>query len=302
MHIATRGSQLALWQARTTQAALGDGHELLTVKSSGDLDRETELARFGRIGIFTAEVDRAVLDGRAAIGVHSMKDMTTTLQEGVVLAGCLPRGLVEDALITKNGGGLDDLEVGSRVGTGSMRRGSMVRAARRGLEVVPQRGNVSTRLAHVLEGDLDACLLARAGLERLGLAEHISEVLSVDRFLPAVGQGIVGITCREDDGATRALLESRLRDPEAWAAALAERAFLRGTNGGCNAPIAGHATVDDGAVHLRGRVLSLDGTQVLEGEARGGMSDAEALGATLAEDLLSRGAGELVEQARRLTS
>lgn len=178
----------------------------------------------------------------------------------------------------------------------------MVRAARPDLEVVPQRGNVNTRLSHVLEGDLDACLLARAGLERLGLSEHISEVLSVERFLPAVGQGIVGITCREEDAETRALLESKLRDPDAWAAAVAERSFLRGTNGGCNAPIAGHATVDAGEVHLRGRVLSLDGTHVLEGEVHGHASDAEELGATLAEDLLSRGAGELVEQARRLSS
>lgn len=302
MHLATRGSQLALWQARTTQAILGEEHELLIVKSSGDLDRTTELARFGSIGIFTVEVDRAVLDGRAAVGVHSMKDMITTLQEGIVLAGCLPRGLVEDALISRDGASLDELAAGSRVGTGSLRRGSMLRAVRGDIEVVPQRGNVNTRLAQVLDGDLDACLLARAGLERLGLADHISEVLGVDRFLPAVGQGIVGITCREDDSETRAIVESKLRDPDAWAAALAERAFLRGTNGGCNAPIAGHATVGGGEVHLRGRVLSVDGTRRLEGEVRGEAAAAEDLGSALAEDLLSKGAAALVDEARRLTS
>lgn len=302
MHLATRGSQLALWQARTTQAILGEEHELLIVKSSGDLDRTTELARFGSIGIFTVEVDRAVLDGRAAVGVHSMKDMTTTLQEGIVLAGCLPRGLVEDALISRDGVSLDALAAGSRVGTGSLRRGSMLRAARGDIEVVPQRGNVNTRLAQVLDGDLDACLLARAGLERLGLAQHISEVLGVDRFLPAVGQGVVGITCREDDSETRAIVENKLRDPDAWAAALAERAFLRGTNGGCNAPIAGHATVGGGEVHLRGRVLSVDGTRRLEGEVRGEVAAAEDLGSALAEDLLSKGAAALVDEARRLTS
>ncbi len=302
MHLATRGSQLALWQAHTTQAILGEEHELVIVKSSGDLDRETELARFGSIGIFTAEVDRAVLDGRATLGVHSMKDMTTTLQDGVVLAGCLPRGLVEDALISRDGMLLGALAPGSRVGTGSLRRGSLLRATRSDLEVVPQRGNVNTRLAQVLDGDLDACLLARAGLERLGLAGHISEVLSVERFLPAVGQGIVGITCREEDSEARAVVEDKLRDPETWAAALAERAFLRGTNGGCNAPIAGHATLEAGELHLRGRVLSVDGARRLEGEVRGPLDRAEELGATLAEDLLSKGAGALVEEARRLTS
>ncbi len=302
MHLATRGSQLALWQARTTQAILGEEHELLVVKSSGDLDRTTELARFGSIGIFTVEVDRAVLDGRASVGVHSMKDMTTTLQEGIVLAGCLARGLVEDALISRDGASLDELAAGSRVGTGSLRRGSMLRAARGDIEVVPQRGNVNTRLTQVLDGELDACLLARAGLERLGLADHISEVLGIDRFLPAVGQGIVGITCREDDSETRALVEGKLRNPDAWAAALAERAFLRGTNGGCNAPIAGHATVEGGEVHLRGRVLAVDGTRRLEGEIRGPIADAEDLGSALAEDLLSKGAAALVDEARRLTS
>ena len=167
---------------------------------------------------------------------------------------------------------------------------------------MPQRGYVISRLAQVLEGDLDACLLARAGLERLGLADHISEVLGVDRFLPAVGQGIVGITCREDDSETRAIVESKLRDPDAWAAALAERALLRGTNGGCNAPIAGHATVGGGEVHLRGRVLSVDGTRQLEGEVRGEVAAAEDLGSALAEDLLSKGAAALVDEARRLTS
>ena len=149
MHLATRGSQLALWQAHTTQAILGEEHELLIVKSSGDLDRETELARFGSIGIFTAEVDRAILDGRASLGVHSMKDMTTTLQDGVVLAGCLPRGLVEDALISRDGALLGDLAAGSRVGTGSLRRGSMLRAARGDLEVV---GSVPGRPAQFVPG------------------------------------------------------------------------------------------------------------------------------------------------------
>jgi len=224
MHIATRGSRLALWQANTTRELLGEEHELLIVRSSGDADRTTDLARFGSIGIFTVEVDRAILDGRARIGVHSLKDMTTTLQDGIVLAGCLARGPVEDVLVSRDGRGLRDLPSGSRVGTGSLRRGAMIRTLRSDVEVVSQRGNVPTRVSHVVDGDLDACVLARAGLERLGLAEHVAEVLSLDDFLPAVGQGIVGITCREDDHEVRELLGERVRDPLAWPCALRERA------------------------------------------------------------------------------
>lgn len=302
MHIATRGSRLALWQANTTRELLGEEHELLIVRSSGDADRTTDLARFGSIGIFTVEVDRAILDGRARIGVHSLKDMTTTLQDGIVLAGCLARGPVEDVLVSRDGRGLRDLPSGSRVGTGSLRRGAMIRTLRSDVEVVSQRGNVPTRVSHVVDGDLDACVLARAGLERLGLAEHVAEVLSLDDFLPAVGQGIVGITCREDDHEVRELLGERVRDPLAWPCALAERAFLRGANGGCNAPIAGHATLEGEQLRLRGRVHAVDGAEVVAGERRGPSEEAESLGAALAEELLAAGAAALIEQARELES
>lgn len=302
MHIATRGSRLALWQARTTQELLGEEHELLIVRSTGDADRETDLARFGSIGIFTVEVDRAILDGRARVGVHSLKDMTTTLQDGIVLAGCLARGPIEDVLVSRDGRGLRDLQSGSRVGTGSLRRGAMIRTLRDDLEVVSQRGNVPTRVSHVVEGELDACVLARAGLERLGLTEHVSEVLPLEDFLPAVGQGIVGITCREDDDEVRELLGARARDPQAWPCALAERAFLRASNGGCNAPIAGHAVLEGDELWLRGRVHAVDGREVIAGERRGRPGEAEALGAALADELLSAGAAELVEEARRLSS
>lgn len=301
--LSTRGSALALWQAKRTQAmleALGHRVELVIIESSGDRDRQTDLARFGSIGIFTVEVDRAVTDGRADIGVHSLKDMTTTLHDGVRLAGVLERGMVEDALVARDGLTLATLPQGATVGCGSQRRGAMLRAARPDLNLVQIRGNVPTRLGKVTNGDVDATVLARAGLVRLELDEHITEVLDTARFLPAVGQGIVGLTCRSDDSERAAVLSSALRDAGAWAAAMSERSFLRRMKGGCNAPVGGHATVGSSAdkLHLAGRVLSLDGSETIDGSVEGSASDAEELGIQLALDLEARGGGKLIEAAR----
>lgn len=297
--LATRSSPLALWQAhaaRDTLRAADGAHEigLLPVRSSGDADRTTDLARFGRIGIFTVEVDRALLDGRARIGVHSLKDMTTTLEDGVVLAGVLPRGPVEDALV---GATLADLPRGGRVATGSLRRAAMLRALRPDARVVQIRGNVETRLAKRDAGEAEALLLARAGLVRLELDRHIDEVLDVERFVPAVGQGLVGLTCAADDGDARTLVEA-VRDAESWACALAERALLRSLRGGCNVPLGAHARVAGGQLELAARVLSVDGQRAIGGRASGPTGDAEELGAMLAEELLQDGAGELIEAAR----
>ena len=206
--------------------------------------------------------------------------------------------MTEDALVARDGLTLDGLPPGARVGTGSLRRGAMLRAARPDLEVVPIRGNVGTRLAKVTGGELDATVLARAGLVRLGLEQHASDVLDTERFLPAVGQGIVGLTCRADDPATRERLQREARDPAAWAAALAERAFLRSMKGGCNAPVGGHATVAGERLSLAGRVLSVDGSRTVEGRVEGACAEAEALGLQLAEELAARGGRDLVEEAR----
>lgn len=302
LRIATRGSQLALWQAETVRTMLErepevDVCELVVIRSSGDRDQTSDLARFGRIGIFTVEVDRALLEGRADIAVHSLKDMTTELQAGIELAGVLARGPVEDVLVSSSGVALDALPRGARVGTGSLRRAAMVLAARPDLEVVGMRGNIETRLAKLHAGEAEALVLARAGVERLGLVEHVSEVLPLDRFVPAVGQGIVGLTCYPAASALRELL-ARVRDRRAWASALAERAFLRTLRGGCNVSIGAHARHADGRLELTARVLAPDGSETIDGARAGTPEAAEALGVELADELLGRGAERLLEVAR----
>ena len=300
--LGTRGSPLALWQAEATRDLLRLAHPgaeitLTEIRSSGDADQVSDLARFGSTGIFTVQVDRAVIDGRADAGVHSLKDMTTTLSEGVVLAGAMARGFIEDALVAPDGKTLDELPAGARVATGSVRRAAMLRRARPDIEVVGIRGNVDTRLAKLDAGEADALVMARAGLERLGHGARISEVLSTDRFLPAVGQGIVGWTCRADDGSMRAHLAA-ITDREAWHAALAERALLRTLHGGCNVPLGAHARIVENALSIAACVLSPDGTQCIEAEALGPVSEAEALGERVARELLEQGAEQLLEAAR----
>ena len=300
--LATRESALALWQAEAARRLLLAATprlevELLPVRSAGDRDQTADLARFGSIGVFTVEVDRAVLDGRAHAAVHSLKDLTTTLQDGLRLAGVLPRGSVEDAWLAPSGASLAELAPGSRVATGSRRRASMLRALRPDLEVVAIRGNVETRLRKLREGAAEAAILACAGLERLGLDGAITERLDTRRFLPAVGQGLIGLTCREGDAATFGKLWA-ISDVEAFHAGLAERALLAELRGGCNVPLGAHAEVRESTLVLRARVLSLDGSRAVEGEARGLRDHAAQFGAMLARDLRARGADELIEAAR----
>ncbi len=300
--LATRASPLALWQARTAQALLQSAQpalevELLTVQSTGDRDDRLDPASFGRVGIFTAEIDHAVQSGRAHVGVHSLKDMSTQMPAGLMLGGVLARGAVEDVLVKRGGGRLQDLPRGARVATGSVRRIAMLKHLRPDIETIPIRGNVETRLAKLDRGEADALILARAGLERLGLGGRISEVFETQHFLPAVGQGIVGLVCRADDEATVRALWT-VSDRETAAEATAERALLHGLHGGCNAPVGGHARAAESALMLKGRVLSLDGREVLEAEIGGLAHDAEALGRQLAERLVASGAKRLIDAAR----
>jgi len=303
--IATRGSKLALWQATRTRELLLAARpeqpvELLTVESSGDADQKSELARFGRTGIFTAEVDNAVLSGRARCGVHSLKDMTTSLPEGLLLAGTLARGPIEDVLVSREGQRLAELPTGARVATGSVRRIAMLKRKRPDLELVGIRGNVDTRLAKLARGEADALLMARAGLVRLGLEGHITEVLSLEDFLPAVGQGIVGLTCRSDDTEAQKRLAG-ITDEQTLCEALAERACLADLHGGCNAPVGAQARCVENALALRACVLSLDGRECLEESCVGTADDAERIGHELARRLVARGAKRLIESARSAT-
>jgi hydroxymethylbilane synthase len=300
--LATRGSKLALWQAERTRELLRASRpdldvELLLVQSSGDRDQHADLARIGRIGVFTAEVDDKVLAGEADAGVHSLKDMTTSLTHGLVLASVLQRANAEDALVAREPRTLAALPAGARVATGSIRRVAMLKSARPDLEVVPIRGNVDTRLAKLARGEADALIMARAGLERLGLAHEIREVLDVRSFVPAVGQGIVGLTCRDGDASTLRALQG-IGDPEAWAEAQAERALLHHLHGGCNAPVGGHARAIENAISLHARVLSADGAESLEDTIGGSIDEAAELGRKLAERLALRGARRLIEAAR----
>jgi hydroxymethylbilane synthase len=301
--LATRGSKLALWQAEATRTQLlaaqpsGD-FRIEIIESSGDRDQLSDLTSFGRTGIFTAEVDHAVLSARAHCGVHSLKDMTTSLPEGLVLASALARGPVEDVLVTMDGRRLNDLPSGARVATGSVRRSAMLRRVRPDLQIVPIRGNVDTRLAKLARGEADALVMAHAGLMRLGLTAQISEVLPIERFLPAVGQGIVGLVCRSNDAATQRKLAG-IGDEEAYAEALAERALLAALHGGCNAPVGARARVVESALSLRACVLRVDGSAALEEHIVGVAADAVLLGRTLAERLIAQGAREWIAQARK---
>ncbi len=302
MHLATRGSPLALWQAHEARrllvaAAPAREVEFVVVQSAGDKDARTELSRFGLTGIFTAEVDHAVLSGRAQVGVHSLKDVPTTLHADLMLAGVLARGAHEDAFLSATHDSLEELPAGARVATGSVRRAAMLLAARPDLVVVPIRGNVDTRLKKLLDGEADALILARAGLERLGLERHIKQVLRAPRFLPAPSQGIVGLVCRRDDGATQRALGA-IGDVETFAEALAERALLHDLHGGCNAPVGALARASENALSIEARVLSKDGAELLEDRVHGLLDDAIYLGQELARRLLARGAKRLVDAAR----
>jgi hydroxymethylbilane synthase len=300
--LATRNSPLALWQAHAYAAALraaepGLEVRLLEVKTVGDRVLDRPIAEVGTQGVFTVEVDRAVQDGRAHAGVHSLKDLATTDADGLRLAAVLPRGPVEDVLVAPRWKTLDLLPRNALVATGSLRRRSMLLRERPDLRFVDARGNIATRLSKLDAGDCDAMVLARAGLVRLGYGDRVTETFGVHRLLPAVGQALVGATCRADDAETAGRLAA-ICDPVGFRCGVAERALLRTLRGGCHAPVGGHAVPADGALRLRGRVVAKDGSREIEGEIAGAPEDAERLGVALAEDLLRRGADRLLAEAR----
>ena len=298
LRIATRQSPLALWQANYVADALRAHHpglevELVTMVTRGDKILDTPLAKIGGKGLFVKELELALLEGRADIAVHSMKDVPMAFPEGLGLAVICPREDPRDAFVSNRFASLDALPEGAVVGTSSLRRQCQLRRHRPDLRVKDLRGNVNTRLAKLDQGEYDALILASAGLLRLGLGERIREAIAEDLLLPAVGQGAVGIECRLDDARTRALL-APLADADTTLRVSAERAMNTRLNGGCQVPIAGFATLSDGQLTLRGRVGSPCGTEMLADEVQGAAGDAEHLGVMLAERLLAAGAGRIL--------
>lgn len=298
--IATRGSKLALAQARWVAgrlAALRPGLEveLKVIKTKGDKITDVPLAAVGGKGLFVKEIEEALLAGRAQLAVHSMKDVPAELPPGLVIAGVSPREDVRDVLVSRRWGSLEELPPGARVGTSSLRRRAQLLARRPDLEVVPLRGNVETRLRKLDEQGLDAVILAAAGLARLGLEQVATQYLPVETLLPAVGQGALGLECREDDAATRELVAA-LADPAAAAAVEAERAFLGRLEGGCQVPIAAHAVLEGDRLWLRGLVADLEGRRLVRAQGRAPRAEAAALGRQVAEEVLESGGREILAQ------
>jgi hydroxymethylbilane synthase len=296
LRIGTRGSPLALAQAHEVQARLRAAHpdlvpeaaiEIVVIKTTGDLVLDRTLAEIGGKGLFTKEIDEAQLDGRIDIAVHSMKDVPTVLPDGLILPCILEREDTRDAFICLKAKTLAELPAGSVVGTASLRRGAQVLYRRPDLKVVPLRGNVQTRLRKLEEGEVDATLLAMAGLRRLGLADRAASAIEPEDMLPAVAQGAIGITARAGDAATLARL-APLDHPDSHLRVIAERAFLAVLDGSCRTPIAALAELIGEALVLRGLVIKPDGSLCHENRVSGKPADAEAIGRAAGSQLLGR--------------
>ncbi|MFW5451482.1 MAG: hydroxymethylbilane synthase [Methylophagaceae bacterium] len=298
--IATRKSPLAIWQAEYVRDALIELHpdlqvELVRMSTQGDKILDVPLAKVGGKGLFVKELEQGMLMGEADIAVHSMKDVPVEFPEGLHLPVVCQREDPRDAFVSNHYQSLDDLPIGAKVGTSSLRRECQLRTSRSDLEVLPLRGNVNTRLAKLDAGDYDAIILASAGLKRLGFEERIRSALTPEQSLPAIGQGAVGIETRINDEEINTLI-APLRCPETWIVVSAERALNKRLAGGCQVPIAGYALLENDEIWLRGLVGRPDGSLMLRAEINGKAEDAEQLGEALAEDLLSQGADKILAE------
>jgi hydroxymethylbilane synthase len=299
LRIATRKSKLALWQAHFIKAELQRFHpgltvELLGITTKGDKILDVPLAKVGGKGLFVKELEQAMLEGRADIAVHSMKDVPMEFPEGLGLAVICAREDPTDAFVSNHFNYLEELPKGAKVGTSSLRRQLQIKALRPDLQLLDLRGNVNTRLAKLDAGEYDAIILASAGLMRLDFHHRIQSRLTDEQCLPAGGQGAVGVECRLEDAATKALL-APLHHKDSADRVMAERALNKRLEGGCQVPIACFAELEGDRLWLRGLVGEVDGSRVLTTEIRGPRADAETLGIAAAEDLLRQGAGEILE-------
>lgn len=315
--IGTRGSKLALWQAEFVKESLRKSYpdltiEIMKIKTTGDKILDVPLSQVGGKGLFVKEIEEALLRGDADIAVHSMKDVPTDFPDGLHLSAVCEREDPRDALIvTEKLTGVSELSTGkdetghssvlfslpqnARIGTSSLRRSCQLRSLRPDLRIEQLRGNLDTRLRKLDEGQFDAVILAAAGVKRLGLQGRITEILPPDVSLPAIGQGAIGIECRENDEWVNNLI-AELNHLETWICVTAERAFLRKLEGGCQVPIASHAEIIDGRIAMRGLVGSISGDRIIKAFIEGAPDQAETLGIALAEEVLSKGAKEILDE------
>jgi hydroxymethylbilane synthase len=291
LRIGTRGSPLALVQARTVRARLAaalseseEAIELVVIRTSGDTIQDRPLSEVGGKGLFTKEIEEALLAKRIDLAVHSSKDMPTISQPGLALAACLEREDPRDAFISREAKGFAGLPPNAVLGTASLRRQAIAKSLRPDLQVVPLRGNVETRLRKLEAGEVDATLLALAGLKRLGLQQHATAILDVNEFLPAVGQGAIGIEARADDMHTLDAL-ARINHPDTFDALACERAFLAELDGSCKTPIAGHATITVEALSFRGLIARPDGKAAHDIAGTGRRADVKSIGAEAGREL-----------------
>ncbi|KAA1162705.1 hydroxymethylbilane synthase [Pseudoalteromonas fuliginea] len=303
VRIATRKSALALWQAEFVKAELERFHadvcvELVPMSTQGDIILDTPLAKIGGKGLFVKELEQAMLDGRADIAVHSMKDVPVEFPEGLELHTICEREDPRDAFVSNSFANLGELPQGAIVGTSSLRRQCQIKALRPDLDIRDLRGNVNTRLGKLDDGQYDAIILAAAGLIRLEMESRIADYIEPEVSLPANGQGAVGIECRIDDEVTKALL-APLEHTQTRIRVNAERSMNRYLEGGCQVPIGAYALVDGEQVHLRGLVGAVDGSEILRDEVTGHVNNAEKLGIELAKKLLAQGADKILAEVYR---
>jgi hydroxymethylbilane synthase len=301
--IGSRGSELALWQTNFVKRKLEEFFPALTleikiIKTTGDKLLDVALAKIGDKGLFTRQIETALLNGEIDLAVHSLKDLQTAQPEGLVIGAVSARETPNDVLISKSGATIDDLPDGAKVATGSLRRKSQLLNYRPNLQIQEIRGNVPTRIKKFEESNLDAMILAFAGVHRLNLDAYIKQIIPSEIMLPAVGQGVMGVEIRSDDAQLKELV-GKLNDKNTQFCVTAERSFLRALEGGCQVPIGAYARLRDDQIYLEGMAGSLDGSINLRNSISGEKENAARLGKQLAENLIEKGAGKLLEQARQ---
>lgn len=300
--IGSRGSALALWQTEFVKESLQKKFpetrfETRIIKTTGDAILDTALSKIGDKGLFTKQIETALLNKEIDLAVHSLKDLQTVQPDGLCIGAISKRETANDVLISKKYKTIDDLPSGAKVATGSLRRRSQLLHYRPDLEIFEIRGNVPTRIAKFEESDLDAMILAFAGVHRLNLDAHISQLIPFEIMLPAVGQGAMAVEIRAEDTELHEILQT-ITDEETFQCATAERAFLRSLEGGCQVPIGANAVIENGEIHLQGLVGSLNGAVILREKISGVKRDAKDLGEKLAQILIEKGANEILENTR----